>query len=106
MAKKLILIFLLLALAVVASAKTYTVTLFQPAVVAGTELKAGEYKLTLSNDNKVVFNNGKDLVESAVKVEQADTKYNATTVRLGSDNGKTKVQEIRLGGTKMRLVFD
>ncbi len=102
--RKLILIFLLLALA--ASAKTYRVTLFQPAVVAGTELQAGEYKLTLSNDNKAIFSQGKDSVESTVKVEQSGVKYGATSVRLNTDNGKTKVQEIRLGGTNMRLVFN
>ena len=104
MTKKLILAFLLLALAI-ASAKTFSVTLFQPTVVAGTELKAGEYKLNLAND-KVTITNGKETVESAVKVEQSDAKYGSTTVRYANTDGKARVQEIRLGGTKLKLVFD
>ncbi len=102
--KKLILAFLLLALAV-ASAKTYSVTLFQPTVVAGTELKAGDYKINLEND-KVVISNGKSSVESAVKVEQNNSKFNSTSVRYASGEGKNRVQEIRLGGTKLKLVFN
>lgn len=105
MTKKLILAFLLLALAV-ASAKTYSVTLFGPAVVAGTELKAGEYKLTLSDGNKVVMTNGKASVESVVKVEESETKYSSTSIRVNNEGGKARVQQIRLGGTKLRLVFD
>ncbi len=102
--KKLILAFLLLALAV-ASAKTYSVTLFQPTVVAGTELKAGDYKINLEND-KVVISNGKSSVESAVKVEQNNSKFNSTSVRYANGEGKNRVQEIRLGGTKLKLVFN
>ncbi len=105
MTKKLLLAFLLLGLAV-ASAKNFTVTLFQPAVVAGTELQPGDYRLTLEGDGKVVLTNGKTSVSSAVKVEQADSKFSATTVRLtAGENGKQKVDQIRLGGTKTRLVF-
>jgi hypothetical protein len=104
MTKRVIFAFLVLALAV-ASAKTYTVTLFQPAVLAGTELKPGEYQLDL-NDTKVVIKNGKVKVESAVKVETADSKFNTTTVRFANGDGKLRIQEIRLGGTKLKLVFN
>ena len=104
MTKRVIFAFLVLALTV-ASAKTYTVTLFQPAVLAGTELKPGEYQLDL-NDTKVVIKNGKVKVESAVKVETADSKFNTTTVRFANGDGKLRIQEIRLGGTKLKLVFN
>jgi len=104
MTKRVIFAFLVLALAV-ASAKTYTVTLFQPAVLAGTELKPGEYQLDL-NDTKVVIKNGKVKVESAVKVETADSTFNTTTVRFANGDGKLRIQEIRLGGTKLKLVFN
>jgi hypothetical protein len=104
MTKRVIFAFLVLALAA-ASAKTYTVTLFQPAVLAGTELKPGEYQLDL-NDTKVVIKNGKVKVESAVKVETADSKFNTTTVRFANGDGKLRIQEIRLGGTKLKLVFN
>jgi len=104
MTKRLILTFLLLALAI-ASAKTYSVTLFQPSVVAGTELKAGEYRLNLDND-KVVITNGRTSVQSTVKVEESESKYSSTSVRYANSEGKPKIQEIRLGGTKTRLVFN
>ncbi len=104
--KKLIFAFLVLALAL-ASAKTYTVTLLQPATVAGTELQPGDYKVSVMDDGKVVLKSGKHSIESAAKVEQADKKFDSTTVRLQtSDSGKPKIEEIRLGGTKTRLVFN
>lgn len=104
MTKRFLFAFVMLALAV-ASAKTYSVTLFQPSVLAGTELKPGDYRLDLEG-SKVTLKNGKLVVESAVKVETADTKFGSTSVRYASGEGKFRVQEIRLGGTKLRLVFD
>lgn len=104
MTRKFVLSFLLVTLAV-ASAKTYTLTLSQPSVFGGSELQPGHYKLSLEND-KVVITNGKQSVESAVKVEQSPSKFSATTIRYSNGEGKYRVQEIRVGGTKMRLVFD
>jgi len=45
--KKILLSFATVALAVASAANSYRVTLFQPAVLNGTELKAGDYKVTL-----------------------------------------------------------
>lgn len=104
MTKRLLTAFAVLALAV-ASAKTYSVTLFEPSVLAGTELKPGDYQLDLQ-DTKIVLKGGKQSVESAVKVEKADTKFSATTVRFANADGKLKIQEIRLGGTNLKLLFD
>lgn len=89
----------------VASAATYNVTLFQPSVVAGKELKPGDYKLELE-DGKAIIQKGKDRVEATVKVEQGDSKFSSTSVRYAEENGKLKIQEIRLGGTTTRLVFN
>lgn len=88
-----------------ASAATYNVTLFQPSFVAGKELKPGDYKLILE-DGKATIQKGKERVEAAVKVEQADSKFSSTSVRYSEENGKLKVQEIRLGGTTTKLVFN
>jgi hypothetical protein len=104
MKKRMLFVFLVLALAV-ACAKTYTVTLFQPSVIAGTELKPGDYRLEL-NDNTVVLKNGKQSVQTTVKVENADSKYGSTAVRYASGADQSKIQEIRLGGTKLKLVFN
>ena len=52
-------------------------------------------------------NKGKKTVaESQVKIETSDTKYGSTSVRYSNGDGKYKVQEIRLGGTNTRLVFN
>lgn len=104
MIKKIAIAFLFAALAV-ASAKTYNVTLFQTSVVAGTELQAGDYRLNLDT-NKIVLTNGKQSVESTVKVEETNGKINSTTVRYANGEGKYRIQEIRLGGTKLKLVFN
>lgn len=105
MLRKLIVSFVVLALGI-ASAKTYTVTLFQPSLLAGTELKPGEYRVEVQ-DGKVIFRSGKLRVEAPVKVETAETKFSATSVRYANGGGTaSRIQEIRLGGTNLRLVFD
>jgi hypothetical protein len=102
--KKLLFAFAILALAV-ASAKTFSVTLFQASTVAGKELKPGDYRLRLDG-NKAVITNGNQSAASQVKVETGDSKYSSTSVRYANAEGKFRIQEIRLGGTKMKLVFD
>jgi hypothetical protein len=87
-----------------AAGKTYTVKLFEPAMIGTTELKAGEYRVEV-NDQKAVLKSGKVQKEADVKVETSDSKYDTTTVRL-SNGAKPQIQEIRLGGTKTKLVFN
>ena len=101
MVKKSILVFATFALAVASAASSYSVTFFQPVVVNGQTLKAGDYKVQFS-DNKATIQQGKTVTEVPVKVENSTDKYSSTSVRL---NGTT-VEEIRLGGTHTRLVFD
>ena len=102
--RKVLPLFLVAGLAV-ASARSYTVNLFQPSLVGATELKPGQYKIEVS-DNKAIIRQGKVQTESAVKVEEGDTRFDTTVVRyVNSTDGKVRIQEIRLGGTKTRLVF-
>ena len=84
-----------------ASAKSYTMSLFQPVVVGSTELKAGDYKLELK-DKTAVLKQGKTETEVPVTIENDSQKYQRTAVRL---NGM-QVEEIRIGGTTTRVVFD
>ena len=104
MIRKVLPFFLVAGLAV-ASASSYPVKLFSPVTVGSTELKPGDYKLEV-NDEKAVIRNGKVQTETAVKVEQGDTKFDKTVVRyVTSTDGKSRIQEIRIGGTKTKLVF-
>jgi hypothetical protein len=97
---KKIMVFGILALGV-ASAESYRVKLLQPSVVKGTELKPGEYRFNVEND-KVTIVRGGQTFDAAVKVESGDTKYSNTSVRYTDE--KT-ISEIRVGGTKTKLVF-
>ena len=103
--KKALLTLTVLALSTAAYAKTYNVTLFQPSIVNGVELTAGDYKLEVDN-SKAVIRNSKQKVEADVKVENTDDKFGSTSVRYRNDAGKLQVQEIRLGGTKTKVVFN
>jgi hypothetical protein len=99
--KKSILAFATFALAVASAASSYSVTFFQPVVVNGQTLQAGDYKVQYTAD-KATIKQGKTATEVPVKVETNNDKYATTTVRL---NGQ-QVEEIRLGGTKTKLVFE
>lgn len=101
MVKGLTIGFATVALAVASAATSYNVTFFEPVVVNGTTLKAGEYKVEI-NDNKAVIKKGKAVAEAPVKVESNETKYSQTSVRLVG----TQVEEIHVGGTRTKLVFD
>jgi hypothetical protein len=89
----------------IASAKSYTVNLFQPAYLAGTELRSGEYKLEVLG-NKVSFKNGSTAIEAAVTVENLPAENPRTTMRIDTTDGKNQIKEIRLGGTTMKLVVN
>lgn len=104
--KKTMLFVCLLAGLALASTKSFTVTLFEPATIGGTELKAGDYKCELQNE-KIVLKHGHESAEAAVKVEtNAEGKYASTAVTYADANGSHKVQEIRVGGTNMKLVLN
>ena len=104
MFKKALPLFLVAGLAL-ASARSYTLNLLQPSMVGNTELKPGEYKVEV-NDSKATIKKGKVEATSDVKVEEGTTKFDTTSVRyVNSADGKVKIQEIRLGGTKTKLIF-
>ena len=95
---------LMTAVAAMASSKSYTVNLLAPATFGGVELKHGEYKVEV-NDQTAVIRSGKLRGECPVKVENTENKFDTTSVRLDHATGKPKIQEIRIGGTKTKLVF-
>lgn len=106
MLKKFVLAFAILALAAafagtVPSAHSYRITLVQSAVVNGTELKPGEYRLTVET-SKITMVKGKETVEAPAKVDSVESKYETTAIRY---TGKV-ISEIRLGGTKTRIVLN
>ncbi len=84
---------------------THKVTLTQPAVVMGTSLKAGEYRLTV-RPGIVTFTLDKESHEIPAKVETNGTKYFTDQVQYDRDHDQVSISEICLGGTTTRLVFN
>ena len=101
--KKLVLSVVAFAGMALAAGKTYDLKLYSSAMVGNTELKAGEYRVEVTDD-KAVIKGAKVQKEAAVKIETSDDKYPTTTVRLSAGE-KPQIKEIRLGGTKTKLVF-
>jgi hypothetical protein len=93
------------AMAWASAAKPYDVVLNNPAQVSGTELKPGTYKVEVTGDKAMIRGN-KQSVECSIKVQEGDQKFSATTVRYNLVDGKYRIDEIRLGGTNMKLVFN
>ena len=102
---KLVLCLGTVAMAWASASKSFDVTLNSPAQVSGTELKAGTYSVVLAGD-KAMIHSGKVSVEAPVTVEQGDKKYSATTVRYTTVDGKNRIKEIQLSGTKTMLIFN
>jgi hypothetical protein len=102
MVKNVLLGFATAALAVASAASSYSVTFYQPVTVNGTQLKAGDYKLELKENGMAVIKQGKVMTEAPVKVENESEKFSRSSVRINSG----QVEEIRLGGTTKRLVFE
>jgi hypothetical protein len=94
--------FATLALAVVSAApRVYHVTIYDTTWAGATQLKPGDYKVEMQGD-KAVFTEGKTVVEVPAKMEQNDRKYDSNSVII---NGDKKLEEIRIGGTKDRIVL-
>ena len=89
----------------IASAAQHRVTIFEESVVNGTTLKPGDYKLVIDGA-KATLSRGKQTVEAPVSLQKSDAKYASTSVRYSSGSGANRVQEIRVGGTDTRVVFD
>ena len=110
MLRKFILAFAILALAaafagtVPAHGPACWINLLAPSVVQGTPLAAGEYRVTV-NGEKATFVRGKLSVTVDVKVESEERKFDSTAIRLVEVAGKPNLTEIRIGGSKTRLVF-
>ena len=93
------------AMAWASASKSYDVRLNNPAQVSGTDLKAGDYSIEVAGD-KAMIRAGKVAVEASVTVQEGDTKFPSTTVRYSLVDGKYRIKEIQLSGTKTMLVFN
>ena len=93
------------ALTNLASAATYTFKIFDSVTIDGKELKPGSYRVEVK-DTTAVIRNGKESTEVKVRTESGDRKYDSTSVRYTKDGNKNNLEEIHIGGSKTKLVFD
>ena len=101
MIKNILFGFASVALAVASAASSYNVTFYQPVMINGTELKAGDYKLELT-DKTAIIKQGGTVAAAPVPIHTGNQKYDRNIVRLD----RRQVEEIRIGGTGTRVVFD
>ncbi|MBZ5601989.1 MAG: hypothetical protein LAO79_06760 [Acidobacteriia bacterium] len=104
MMKKMMLLISVVSLAVASAASSFRVDLYQPTVINGTTLKAGEAKVELQ-DGKAVLKQGKTSVEVTVKVETNKEKYHYTTIGY-KDGSEHQIKDICVGGTTTHIWFE
>lgn len=92
------------ALGIATAASSYHIRIADPTWVAGTELKPGEYQVSVEGD-KVTFKQGKTVVAASAKVETSASKFADTLMDVKTENGRAKLKELDLGGTKSKVVL-
>ncbi|MBV8845500.1 MAG: hypothetical protein JO307_22050 [Bryobacterales bacterium] len=86
------------------SSSSYNVTLSERAVIAGKELKPGDYTVEV-NGGQAVIKKGKESVAAPVSVQSGDQKFSRTSIRYDRADGQYHLDQIQIGGTKTTLVF-
>jgi uncharacterized protein (DUF2345 family) len=103
--KKLMLGACVFSLGIATAASTYHVKIADSTWVGQTELKPGEYNVTVDAAGKVTFKMGKNVVEAPAKIETNTSKFSDTQFNTKSVNGQSQLKELDLGGTKSKIVF-
>jgi hypothetical protein len=97
-----------LALSAVALAgpKTYSLVLSSAAKAGSAQLAPGEYRLKVEGSNAIFTDSqNHQSVTVPVKVENSDTKYNATALDTTKQGESVQITSIELGGSKTKLEF-
>lgn len=89
----------------IAAAKSYSVTLTTPTKVGTTELKPGEYEISVKGSQAIFTSDSGKSFSVPVTIGQSDKKFSDTAVDSSSMNGQDNVKEIDLGGSTMKLQF-
>jgi hypothetical protein len=85
-----------------AAGLTYRISLLDDSVVAGKQLKAGDYKVELTDNNTAVLVHGKKSIDVPAKAETSPTRFSQTEIQYSTANN---LQDIRVGGTNTKIVF-
>jgi hypothetical protein len=93
-----------LALAGIASAKSYDVVLSAPANAGSLKLAAGEYSVNVQGSIAVFTNleTGKKFI-AAVSAQGSAIKFGATAVDVKTADGASRITSLELGGSSTKL---
>ncbi len=93
-----------LALAGIANAKSYTITLSSPAKAGSIQLAAGEYSVNTLGSIAVFTNvdTGRKFI-ATVKAEDAGKKFQITAVDCKTTEGQDRIAAVELGGSSTKL---
>jgi hypothetical protein len=93
-----------LALASIASAKSYDLILSAPANAGSVQMAAGEYSIKVLGGFAFFTNvdTGKKFI-TAVKVEDGGKKYGTTAVDCSTKGGEKQITFVELGGSSTKL---
>jgi len=101
---KRIVMFGLLAVAL-ASAKTYSFTISEPAQAGAAQLKPGEYRLKLNDAQVALIDMNGRQIDVVATVEQSDIKFDQTSITTTDVDGVHRILSIQLHGTNNKVVF-
>jgi hypothetical protein len=85
-----------------AAAGSFKISILQDSVIEGKQVKAGDYKVELKDNNTAVLKHGKQTIDLSARTETAPSKFESTEMEYTNNND---LQEIRIGGTTTRIVF-
>jgi len=89
-----------------AAPKSYEISIPSPVIAGTVQLAAGDYKLRIDGSNATFtdVHTGKS-VDVPAKVENMDTKFDATAMQTSRQGEIDHVVAIDLGGSKFKVEF-
>lgn len=106
MKKSLVLVGILAAAGMVASAKSYDIALSSPTVAGNVQLAPGDYHLKVKGNNATFTDQNNDKSYTVpVKVAQQPQKFDVTAVDTQNQSGTNHIQAIELGGSNTKIEF-
>jgi hypothetical protein len=90
----------------IANAKSYDITLSDPAMAGSTQLKPGEYKLKVEG-SQAIFTDVQSSKSrtAAVKARKSNRKFDETTVESTHQGDMAHIDSIGLAGSNTTLEF-
>jgi hypothetical protein len=89
-----------------ASAKTYTFTVYDSTQAGKVQLMPGEYHLKLDGSQALLMDATGHRIDAAAQVQTTDHKFDQTAVSTSKADGKNRIESIELGGSKIKVVFE